>query len=395
MSYVQIRGNGGRELPSVWQGEKVPVCRELVLQIPEIEDQRPTGRMIQEEAFSKQTTLVQDYIHALVPDGIIEHMGRREMLALPLNTSSLFLQAVHACFANHYPLALRPEVLMQVVLTQIAEVVKRNPEHYRDLFTTSAKQETIRVRHDGLLLGNSNSPWHEAIRMFHPELQKRVPSHIMGDMLAPFTTDTIEAQLARLISFMDAASKYYKYVVETRCGIPRVRMLGTRDDWVTLAQAVNNLSRFFGDKLGKYFQELIPVTQKLASQASGETTDDRFWTSLYKCEGKSGTPQCNGWITALFNYVQNPYPRGNALVEKYSDEIYGRDYENQREKSWEFSSIAHNSVPSLISQTPFIWDYHGTEIPMMFMGGVLGIDDVGGCLTPSLSYAVIRLPATN
>ena len=37
--------------------------------------------------------------------------------------------------------------------------------------------------------------------------------------------------------------------------------------------------------------------------------------------------------------------------------------------------------------------YYEQEIPMTFIGGILGIDDVEGFLTPCLSYGVLEQPS--
>ncbi|KKR04293.1 MAG: hypothetical protein UT30_C0009G0003 [Candidatus Uhrbacteria bacterium GW2011_GWF2_39_13] len=404
---VQVQ-DSGRQIPSVWQpGDEIPVCREISVQIPELQNGCPTRRYIVETSVGTGIKPVADYVNALVPGGVIEHLGRREMLSFaqsglsgmddfsgfnPLsmsrgvNTSSLFFQAVHSCFADHYPLALRPEVLMQLVLSQIAEAVKQNPERYRDLFTTNGEKENIEIEHNGLVRG-SLSPWHEAIELFCPALQEKVPSMLMQDMLAPFSTDTMEAQLARLVTFMDAASPFYEYSVRTLCGIPRVRMLGTAEDWQMLATSVANLSRFFGDTLEKYFRYLIPVTDKLAAQAAGQAHDNTFWVSLYKYKSESGGAKCNGWITAFLNFI---FDSEKNVVEKRDNA-----YDWTTEHKYFMPGIGHGSVPSLVSSVPFVWKYLGTKIDMRFLGGVLGVDLIDGCVTPALSYAVVQSPSVN
>jgi len=388
MTDVQVQGRDGRQVPSVWQSDQiVPVCREFQI---DIRDYR--GRFVNEEPIPRSQGKVSDYINALMPGAKIEHLGRQTLLLQRgwkgYSTSNLLFQAAHEAFAGHHALALRPEVLMQIVLSQVAEVVKQNPEEYRSFFTTSTtEKQTIQIRHDGLSRGNPNSPWHEAIEQFYPALQGSVPSPILETMMCAFSTDTMEAELARLITFMDAASPYYDYRVMTMCGIPRVRLLGEVVDWTKLALTVQNLSRFFGGKLGSYFDVLIPVTTKLAEQAACEAQDDEFWGSIYKFRSMSGGDTMNGWLTSFVNYIQNDEEN---IVQKPDDAF---DWKAEG-SDWHLPGIPHNSVPSLVSSVPFVWDYLGKEIKMAFLGGVLGIDDLDGCLCPSLSYAVVE-PSSN
>lgn len=387
--------SAAERLPATGVGLQYPVCREIVLELQDTSSWA-RGQTVREQPIPGGRSSVHPYIQALLPGCKIEHTGRETVLDVVggqfsgyrgANTSSLFFQAVHRAFADHHALALLPEVLFHLVLTQIAEAVKQDPERYRDLFTSSDQVEVVRIIHDGLVRGNPNSPWHEALAKFHPAMRERVPTGIIDDMVFPFSTDTQEAQLARLVAFMDAASPFYDYRVMTRCGIPRIQLLGTTEDWQRLSGAVRRLSRFFGDTLAKYFQYLVPVTDKLADQAAGAPQDDAFWTSIYKHKSTSGGDTCNGWLTAFVNFVQD----SSGNVAPKADNAY--DWENIDTSGWHMPGIDEGSVPSGVSVVNFIWEYLGTEIKMAFLGGVLGVEDIDGCITPVLSYAIVERAA--
>ena len=127
----------------------LPVCLEIDLVKPEEEDffaprrrssynRRGRTKIIRPQALPTRYTNVRSYVDQILPGLSVEHIGREKMLHLhDVNSSSLFFQAVHECFANHYPLALRPEVFMQLIIHEIATTVKMNADHYRGLFTTS------------------------------------------------------------------------------------------------------------------------------------------------------------------------------------------------------------------------------------------------------------------
>lgn len=293
--------------------------------------------------------------------------------------TSLLAQTIHDCFAEHIGLSLSPEVLWYAVLSQFATDVKRNPAAYRDLFTTSPEAETIIVIHDGLRMGIPLG-WDEAISTFGPKLMARVPSGVMGNCLPTFTTSSPESNIATLVTFMDAASPFYKYEVHTRCGIPSIRLEGTPADWTTFRDSVQKLSRFARTPLMvTYFRHLLPVAEKIAATALGNEMDVTFWKSTYKANDESGGITVNGWITAFWAYL--------------SDKSGGVRPKDDKDFAWEslrgfFGSLHPDSFTSHVSEVPFVWEYFGNRIDMRFIAGVLGVEVIDRHLAPRLGWAV-------
>lgn len=343
------------------------------------------------------TLQVADVLGRLMPGKKVEHLGRSE-LSIPggaRGTSCLFFQALHAAFDGHHAFTLRPEVLMHLVVCEVATVVNLHSDHYRALFTSSAERQVVRVRHDGLRLGEPESPWHEAIALFEGKLADVVPPGIMEHMLPGFTTGTTESRVAGLVAFMDAAQQFYDFRVETRCGIPEIRLAGTAEDWRRLQNAVAQLAEPFRAHLGRYFDGLLPVLKTIADQAAGAPMDETFWASIYKYNSDSGTAKFNGWITAFVNYIQTAQVPGSQykqaepgrLLQK-PDNLY--DWTSLSTDQWSFEGLDSGCVPSHVASAPFIWEYMGTNIPMRFAAGVLGVDNENGSIMPRLSYAVVH-----
>jgi|SRR5271166_145806 len=358
---------------------QTPVCRSFSLVV--IDKDRYSenrGNRVVPVPVSKDRMPVESFLKAVIKNAKIEHLGRNEMASLEYNRanpSSLFFQGLHQAFAKHHPFALRPEVLAYLISFNVAETVKRHPEDYRHLFTKATGKELIQIRHDGLVRG-SKSPWHEVFPMFNAGLREKVPAGIMEHMLPGFSTATPESDAASMVSFMDAASPFYDYHVRTLCGIPEIRLLGTPEDWKKLKTAAAMLAEPFAKHLGPYFENLLPVISTLADQANGAHQDSEFWTSIYKWESESGGPKFNGWIAAFLYYVQEDGKLG---------------VKHDRHFNWKKSyGLPSGCAPAHVSSVPFVWEYLGTEIPMSFVGGVLGLDVEDGYLTPALSYGVIE-----
>ena len=89
---------------------------------------------------------------------------------------------------------------------------------------------------------------------------------------------------------------------------------------------------------------------------------------------------------ALFPYLseegENPYVWHSSWRESCSDDC--------------FAGVTTNSFDYHMNQVPFIWDYYGQEIRMLFIGGLLGVNvDKDHSLTPVFGYAVTENKINN
>ena len=369
--------------------DSTPICRTFMPSIPDMDPWGGRrGGNIRVNRVPDAPAQVEKFLAAIAPGKKIEHLARRTMV-LPngiSRPSCLFFQALHACFAKHHSFTIRPEVLMHLIVGEVAMTVNRNPEAYRALFTRSDKKERIDVTHNGLMLGNADSPWGEAIGLFEAPLREKVPPGIMEHLLPAFSTATPESCTASLVAFMDAAQQFYDYHTHTMCGVPEIRLAGAAEDYRRVLTAAAQLAEPFRAHLDRYFDHLLPVLKTIADQAAGAPVDEEFWSSIYKYESHSGTASFNGWSTAFVNYVQtSPDPRRGKptgeIVEKEA-ELYDWNREH--------GGLDSGSVPSHVSTAPFTWHYMGTELKMRFAGGILGIDNANDSLMPVLSYAILH-----
>ncbi|MFC1638657.1 DUF4419 domain-containing protein [Patescibacteria group bacterium] len=356
---------------------------------PEI---RRYGKVVRPKDTPSARIGVNDYLGAVLPGRRVIKTGREEMIRIyrrPQPTS-LFFQAVHKCFRDHHPLALRPEVLMHIIVNEVATTVNLHPDDYRHLFTTAEEGKT---RIDTGVSPWDDNGWRDNLDEYGEKLREAVPAGIMEHLLPEFSTHTPESRAASMVAFMDAAKEFYDYHSHTRCGIPEIRLLGTVEDYYMLLHAAQSLSERFEKHLGEYFRHLLPVLKTIATQAAGDEPDDGFWKSIYKHYSGSGTDTLNGWITTFVNYVQTaPSSYRGTAGELTVKKAVAYDWEQNCETDeHNMKGIELGSVPSQVSTAPFTWHHlDGTESKMLFAGGVLGVDELDGAMMPVLSYAVIK-----
>lgn len=349
---------------------------------------RHTGFVSAEHLPTERVPLA-EFVGELFPGHKIEHLHRPDILSLDtyrgrygvyVKPYSLFFQAVHEAYNQHLPFAIRPEVLAYLILHEIAVVVNAHPDDYRDLFTTSREKVIIMVRDDTLVKGDSCSDWGKTIGLFEGKMREFVPGQLLGNVIPGFSTDTPESRAATLVAFMDAAQSYYDYRVMTLCGLPRIRLDGTSDDYQKLLASAIELSHAFKRHLSMYFEHLIPVLQTIAAQAAGEPIKNDFWKNLYQYNSGSGEPTFSGWITAFLAHTRTDEGQLIPKDERFFDWRQLHDCDG----------IPIGAVSTHVSSAPFQWSYLGTNYPMRFIGGVLGVEDSEGFVCPQLSYGVLN-----
>ncbi|MFD9692157.1 DUF4419 domain-containing protein [Kitasatospora sp. NPDC059088] len=295
----------------------------------------------------------------------------------PEPTWSLLLRAAHTAFAEHLPLSLSPDVLWYAVVHEIALHVRLNAQQYEGLFSaTPGEKRTIEVRDDSLL--GADADWARSIRLVRGPLAKEIGPELVELFQPTFSTTTPDDVSAVLVALMDVVSPYYEFRWLTLCGIPRIRLEGTAEDWALLAARAGELAEWFGspEALGPWFAGLRPVLAEIAATAAGGPADEGFWRSLYKWESESGGDFVSGWITVFFAHTQTlsgPEPRTDF---RWRD---GR------------GRFRENAFPSHVSKVPFQWETPAGIRKMAFLGGVLGIERDGEYVRPRLGNAVLEV----
>lgn len=235
-----------------------------------------------------------------------------------------YLEYLAAAWQDHKGIVVSPDLIWHVVLNEIAGHIKANSAKYQSLFSASeGKVEILVPTGDAQLL---------PLDLIMGQLEALVPTDI--NVFRPvFSTSTKESKFAMMAVFADAMSPYYNYGMYM-CGIRKVRILGTNQDWNQMLAALDNLGDILPD-LKKYFTTVGQTVEGIANNAENPTVD--YWSkmfSLKKC-GSGHQVTVEGWIKSLFitiprvAYVHN-FPTcvsyvayKNVTTEKNYELVYG------------------------------------------------------------------------
>lgn len=177
-------------------------------------------------------------------------------------------------------------------------MVKSDPEKFQHLFTDSKDKQEILVRN---LSGTDLN-----LQILYEALKKKIPNDINA-FCPEFSTTTESSRTAFCAAFSDMASPYYDYHM-TLCGIPKIKVFGTEDDFLLMKKSIHDIISFFQDHTAiiSYLNDVLPLINNL-SENDSEVWKDFF----YVVECGSGHPyKVCGWINKFF-------------IKEYSDvEIY-------------------------------------------------------------------------
>ena len=79
---------------------------------------------------------------------------------------------------------------------------------------------------------------------------------------------------------MDSMQKYLEYEFYSLCGIPELRIMGEKNDWI----AIKNKLAIFNQKipgLSVWYNQISSIVQRFVDVYEGKI-DNLFWDQIYK-----------------------------------------------------------------------------------------------------------------
>ncbi len=286
-----------------------------------------------------------------------------------------FVAAAHYAFMEHHPLVLSPDDVWLCIVQGFALHVDQNAETLRSRFVTHEGKEQIIVIRDDFRRGSPENDWAGCFSEFSEQIGAHIGS--TRDLItAGFSTTGPVEKAASEIVLMSAMRHYFDYILVTRCGIPRITLLGTVEDWKQIRRRAEALAGF---DLEWWIGVLLPVLDEFVRTAEGKP-DREFWRSFYKWNDGSGGPFISGWINAFFPYLEDQESRSGAPCLLRNGGVKGLVHEG----------ICSDRFPSGISLAPFVWEYFGIRIPMQLYAGFAGVSQDPKTLEvrPSIGWAV-------
>jgi Domain of unknown function (DUF4419) len=275
-------------------------------------------------------------------------------------TSPLF-HAISYAFNNHCPIVLTPDSVWLTILTGLTHHIDADPEKMRRHFVThEGKKELVVLVEAPSIRLCSREIWEFGIRGFSGLLKENLNPKRHELIISNFSTTTETDRLASQVSLMGAMKHWFDYKMMLCCGMTKVTVSGTPEDWSNIIDRVSVLSEF---DLSWWTVPLLPVLRHIKAASEGRPDVD-FWKRAYLSHsvGSGGDYNVSGWINAFYPYIAG-----------------GRQGTMQRNPhvAWESvtgeEGIDPDDFPFGLSAVPVKIDDHGTEYDCEFYGGLVGV----------------------
>lgn len=289
--------------------------------------------------------------------------------------------ATHLAYARHYPLVLSPDMLWLTILHGISLHIRQAPDSFCTLLGVGRGNQTLSLRRDDFVCGKEDNPWPEVFGAFSRMVRERMDRRMWKALAPEFSTTGELERAAYSVSLMSLMRHFFTYELVTICGIPRITLRGTPDDWRRLRENARLLDRF---GLEWWHDALEPVLEQFVDASEGRI-DTLFWRGMYKKNNMSGGPYIHGWIVSLFPYIvsANDTLARNPLIRPQGTPP-------------PMPGLTTDDFPPGVAVAPFTWQYLGESHSYDAIAGLLCIrqDTTTLALEPMIGWLVCEAGRT-
>lgn len=279
-----------------------------------------------------------------------------------LHRNSL-MYAVYEAFTGHQPLTFGPDEIWLTICQAAAKYIEKHPEDARKSLVAFEGKQLLTVDAHHLVRGGEALQWKPVFEGFSNKIAEFLGNK--RDLFDPtFSTTSWIEKAAIQVQMMAALAPYFDYKVMTLCGIPKVTLLGTVEDW----ESVHTRTQAFHEFLPSWAVEGMSfATHHLVQSAKGHP-DMEFWQNFFKTRNGSGGTPIGGFINALFPYLDTGRP--NKALE--GGDIQAAVLAKKDSGSLGISNQLGDFGGS-VSNVPMLWNYLGETIRMRLATGVFGV----------------------
>ncbi|CAG8481155.1 8926_t:CDS:1 [Cetraspora pellucida] len=284
-----------------------------------------------------------------------------------------FVAAIFHAYNNHQHLRLSPDDIWLTIAQGVSRHINYNAEKFRSRFVNHEGKKDIIVLGADILYETSHNTlegnWPEMLNRFVAKVDECVEKIDLAELLVcDFSTTTTNSLTASRIVLLDTVKAYFKYIAMLVCGIPKVTLEGTLEDWIKIQERVIQL-RKLNLELDFWLDRLEPVIQNLVSTYRGEIDED-FWSKIMNVNvsygsGGDSLSTVTGWILGFF-----PYNREGTAIRK--------------------NGLGLDDFPYGTVGVPFITDCgHSLKFISGFIGVNQEMSDGEAIVSPLIGWAII------
>ena len=239
---------------------------------------------------------------------------------------------VFNAWAKELGVVLTPDMFFYTIISELKDYIVSNPKEFQEMFTNSEDKQTINI----VCL---------TIDKLIDVLEKLIPSKELFKIIneSNFSTQPNHFKQVLGITFADMATPYYDYST-TRCGIPRVIVLGEQTEWNNLYLTIRELCSILEphSKVMKlYLNRTIETIFELIQAVSNNDID--FFEKMFiygddphKCLSGHDDVFVKGWLRNLYvgYFYNNKHYGWPNLIRKFPSHLNVLPYFDKDNKKY-------------------------------------------------------------
>ena len=252
--------------------------------------------------------------------------------------------------------------------------VKENAETMRKQFVDFEGKIKLEVTDAGTIYSVN---WNSLINRMSNLIEKNTKGDARTWIEPNFSTTTPVCKTVGQVVLMGVMKHYFDYKFSLCCGLPKVTLEGTVDDWKKLQEKARHFASFGIECLTHWSGLLDFVLQKMVDSYEGKIDKD-FWSHIAARAGwGSGPRYIAGWVNVFMPFCEKGIYRLNGV----------------KPESSEWGKVNQNDVPPSTVEVPVIIDDNGREYQTIFYGGhiVCLYNPDEDSIRPSLDWAIVDI----
>jgi hypothetical protein len=337
------------------------------------------------EREQRVTNAVVDFLNQKMPGRF--DVGRAGGRCHPL------IDAVHIAFSQHRPLTLSPDSIWLVIAQGFSHHVAENAEALRQRLVRHQGGRELNATVSDLSLDS----FEHAIASFSLQIREATDPVLHETLVCDFSTTTPPIRTASEVALMDSFSSYFTYFMDCVCGIPKITVEGSIDDWQRIRARVEVIETY---GLQWWVSRLRPILDEFVLAAGGHQRQE-FWKAIYKPVKAYGAEVATGWITDLFPYLGDAPDRCRNHVFEHDRQDWALPVDKGvKTNNLPFSPLSSKGVrlasfPSGLSSVPIKVGFkNGSGCNLDLVAGFFAVEQNPSDLTlaPVIGWSVTEPP---
>ena len=260
--------------------------------------------------------------------------------------------------------------------------INENSERIRYKFVDFKGKKNISIEIGINLFTASDEQWNSVIEKLLNETLKNIKINetIIDKFNKKFSTSTFESEIANNTTILSSFKKYFVYSMFGTCGIPKITIEGTIEDWELLYEKIIELGNL-DEEIIFWTDELKIIIKKIIDTLQTKEPDINFFKNIVQNVDRSKeckTDIINGWIIKFI-----PYDVDNKKCDF---------------KSPHFNGLKIDQLPTQIVNLPFSlinlnkrgkFNNYDAEIYTGFFGVKQDTETLS--IKPIIGYAIVEV----